>query len=1099
MSLVPSLLQAILKVDGEALVMHAGEKPYVVAPSGQIELASRGLTLEAMDGIVGQLLPPELQRALDEFGAVQYELPAAPEFPREHFTVVAARGGDDLWTEIRRRRVPDEDHIPEEFFPPRAVAPAVAPQVPVAVVSQAPPPVPSEAPPPPPPQVVHAAPPMAVAREEPVVREEAVAYQETVSYQKTDLYEATVAHEEATTRLESARADAAIQSARTSYGVSDDLTLPDADELFGRRREAFSEEEVEEGDEFEIDLDTHEPSAPEAAPSVAIPPTYVAAPEHPIVEAPPVVAAATTPPIVEMPQPVAELPPLPVEAQEPVREGAVDVVPPSAAVVETPQPVAEAAATLVVEATQPVAEVTTPPIEEVPSSVAEVAVPSIEEEPELVAEVPEPVAEMPQPEVVEVPQSVAEVPMPSIEEEPELVAEVPEPMAEMPQPEVVEVPQPVAEVPVPSIEEEPELVAEVPEPVAEVQPPPVVEMPQPVAEVPVPSIVEEPELVAEVPEPVAEMPQPEVVEVPEPVAEVQPPPVVEMPEPIAAAPPSPVAGIPLWVTEVPLPIEEEPEPVAEVPEPLEELPPPTVVQLPQPVAQAPERVIAKELELVGEVPEPFEEMLPLAFAPLPVSVKERPQPLAEIPLVLAQLPHTAVDAPEPVADMPHLVAAPPPTPVVEVPWLVAEVPPPVDAMPPPYVVEQPEAAIAEPEPPRPARPVAVPPAAIVLPISRNPVRSTEAEMPPVADPTMSGLDRLLRVSAARGASTLYLSTDAQPSVRVDGELQTIDGEPVLSARDVESLLLTLMPERSHEALRTGAATEWICDIETVGRVRCLSFRDHRGPGGVFRLMPTRSVSVDQLGLPRSVQALTIEPEGLVLVAGPRSSGKRTLLSAFVDQINKTRRDHVITIEREISIVHDAGSSFISQREVRGNDEAMLTAARAALREDPDVLVIEDLRTGSLMNVALEAAAAGRLVVGGFSAHTTAGAVDRIIDLYAPEYRAQVQLALADCLRGIIVQVLLHKQAGGRVPAREVLLNTPAVAGLIAEGKTSQLSMAIEGGRRYGMMPINDALVSLVQNGVVDAREAYRRSTDRPGFLAALKRNGIDTSFVERLA
>ncbi len=364
---------------------------------------------------------------------------------------------------------------------------------------------------------------------------------------------------------------------------------------------------------------------------------------------------------------------------------------------------------------------------------------------------------------------------------------------------------------------------------------------------------------------------------------------------------------------------------------------------------------------------------------------------------------------------------------------------------------------------------------------------------------MSGLDRLLRVSAARGASTLYLSTDARPSVRVDGELQVIDGEPVLSARDVESLLLTLMPERSHEALRTGAATEWICDIETVGRVRCLSFRDHRGPGGVFRLMPTRSVSVEQLGLPRSVQALAIEPEGLVLVAGPRSSGKRTLLSAFVDQVNKTRRDHVITIEREINIVHEPGSSFISQREVRGNDDDMLVAARAALREDPDVLVVEDLRTGPLMNVALEAASAGRLVVGGFSAHTAAGAIDRIIDLYAPEYRGQVQLALADCLRGVIVQVLLRKTGGGRVPAREVLLNTPAVSSLIAEGKTSQLAMAIEGGRRYGMMPINDALVGLVHSGVVDGREAYRRSTDRPGFLAALQRNGIDTSFVERLA
>jgi twitching motility protein PilT len=160
--------------------------------------------------------------------------------------------------------------------------------------------------------------------------------------------------------------------------------------------------------------------------------------------------------------------------------------------------------------------------------------------------------------------------------------------------------------------------------------------------------------------------------------------------------------------------------------------------------------------------------------------------------------------------------------------------------------------------------------------------------------------------------------------------------------------------------------------------------------------------------------------------------------------------------------------------------------------------VEDLRTGPLMNVALEAAAAGRLVVGGFSAHTAADAVDRIIDLYAPEDHGQVQLALAECLRGMIVQVLLRKTGGGRVPAREVLLNTPAVSSVIAEGKTSQLAMAIEGGRRYGMMPINDALVGLVQSGVVEAREAYRRSTDRPGFLAGLKRSGIDTSFVERL-
>jgi twitching motility protein PilT len=358
---------------------------------------------------------------------------------------------------------------------------------------------------------------------------------------------------------------------------------------------------------------------------------------------------------------------------------------------------------------------------------------------------------------------------------------------------------------------------------------------------------------------------------------------------------------------------------------------------------------------------------------------------------------------------------------------------------------------------------------------------------------------LLRLAAARGASTLYLSSQSRPSVRVDGELQTLEGEPILTSRDVESLLLTLMPERSHEALRTGAATEWILDIEDVGRVRCMSFRDHVGPGGVFRLMPTRSVSADQIGLPRAVQALAIEPEGLILVAGPRSSGKRTLMSAFVDLINHTRRDHVITIEREINIVHGRGTSFISQREVRGSDDEMLAAARGALREDPDIIVIEELRTAALMNVALDAAQSGHLVIGGFSAHTATAALDRIIDLYAPEQRRQVQLALADSLRGVVSQVLLKKNGGGRVAAREVLLNTPAVSSVIAEGKTSQLPMAIEGGRRYGMMPLNDALVGLVQQGIVDGREAYRFSTDRAGLVAVLERQGVDTSFVEKLA
>jgi twitching motility protein PilT len=264
-------------------------------------------------------------------------------------------------------------------------------------------------------------------------------------------------------------------------------------------------------------------------------------------------------------------------------------------------------------------------------------------------------------------------------------------------------------------------------------------------------------------------------------------------------------------------------------------------------------------------------------------------------------------------------------------------------------------------------------------------------------------------------------------------------------------------------------------------------------------MPVRTVSVEQLGLQREIQSLAIEPEGLVLVAGSRSSGKRTLISALVDLINRTRRDHVITIEREVNIVHERGSSFISQREVRGGDDDVLSAARAALREDPDVLVLEHIRTGLLMNVALEAAASGHLVIGGFSARNATESIDRILDLYAPEHARQVQLALADNLRAVVAQVLLPKVGGGRVAARELLLNTPAVAAVIAEGKTSQLPMAIEGGRRSGMVPLHDAHVGYDRSGAVDVGEAYRHVTDRSAFLALLKRQGVDTSAVERRA
>ena len=208
---------------------------------------------------------------------------------------------------------------------------------------------------------------------------------------------------------------------------------------------------------------------------------------------------------------------------------------------------------------------------------------------------------------------------------------------------------------------------------------------------------------------------------------------------------------------------------------------------------------------------------------------------------------------------------------------------------------------------------------------------------------------------------------------------------------------------------------------------------------------------------------------------------------------------MITVENQVKFVHENRGSLVSQREVRGDREELMAAARAALRENPDVLVIEDFGSPEIVTLALEAARSGHLVIGALTAHTASAAVDRIIDQTAPENRHATQIALAETLRGVVAQVLLRKVGGGRIAAREVLLNIGSVANLIADGKTSQLATAMDSGRKHGMASLNDVLIALVQRGIVDSREAYRHAADRAGFLAHLSRHGIDTSFVERLA
>jgi twitching motility protein PilT len=547
--------------------------------------------------------------------------------------------------------------------------------------------------------------------------------------------------------------------------------------------------------------------------------------------------------------------------------------------------------------------------------------------------------------------------------------------------------------------------------------------------------------------------------------------------------------------------------VAAPPEPAEPSP------QPEPVAAAP--VVPTEAE---------------AVAAEPVAALE-PEPIAAPPVVPAE--------PEAVAAEP--VAAPEPEPIAA-PSVVPAEPEPVAAAPVAPVESEPAARppVAKPEvepeaepfadfpvlpapalggfaASRPARPSAGPPAqplrgaeaargqadaasspTVIVPLARNPIRP-ETPLQPAAPVQIAGLERLLRLATARGANTLYLMSGLRPSVRLDGEVKAFDGEPVLTAPEVESLLLDLAPERTREALEKGLDTEWMSDVPEVGRFRCQSFRDHRGPGGIFRLIASRPATVEQLGLSREIQSLCAEREGLILVAGPRSSGKSTLISAFVDLINRTRSDYVITIESQVGCAHESRGCLVSQREVRGRSDDVAAAASAALRENPDVLVIEDLRSPEVLALALEAMEAGRLVVGAVPAHTATAAIGRILDQFPADRRARVQLMLAEGLRGVVSQVLVRKSGGGRVAAREVLLNTSAIASLIAEGRISQLPAAIDSGRKLGMVPLNDALAAFVQSGVVDVKDAYRMASDRQGFLAVLRREGVDTSFVEKRA
>lgn len=386
--------------------------------------------------------------------------------------------------------------------------------------------------------------------------------------------------------------------------------------------------------------------------------------------------------------------------------------------------------------------------------------------------------------------------------------------------------------------------------------------------------------------------------------------------------------------------------------------------------------------------------------------------------------------------------------------------------------------------------------AVVTPIARAPLKLQPPQpVIQVAASTEASLVELLRAAAEHGASMVYAVVDTRPMMRLAGEIAIVGTQAPVAAGDVERFIFQFAPRE----LVADATPEWTCTVPDVGRVRCVAFQDHSGAGLIFHLPSRELAAADDLSLGDELRALCDEADGLIVVAGPRSTGKSALLSEFVDVINSTRYDHVITIESQIRRVHEKRLSFISQREVRGDGDAIAKAARTALREGPDVLVIEDLRAPEALVAALDAARAGRLVFGSISAPTTPGAVERLIDAFPADRRSQVRASLAGALRAVVAQILVPKISGGRIAAREVLLSSPAVRKVILDGAISQLPIAIESGRSLGMRTMVDALGRLVRDGIVSIGAACTAAPDRLALISALERDGIDVSGVEKRA
>jgi twitching motility protein PilT len=371
----------------------------------------------------------------------------------------------------------------------------------------------------------------------------------------------------------------------------------------------------------------------------------------------------------------------------------------------------------------------------------------------------------------------------------------------------------------------------------------------------------------------------------------------------------------------------------------------------------------------------------------------------------------------------------------------------------------------------------------------------EAPQPvPVSGDDGPAIDQLFRMMVESGSSDLHLSSGEKPILRLDGSLERIDSWPEIDPERMEELLAPIMPSANREEFAETSDTDFAYEITGLARFRCNVFADRKGPGAVFRVIPAKILTAEQLNLSPQILDLCRLSKGLVLVTGPTGSGKSTTLTAMIDYINRTRADHVITIEDPIEFVHDNKKCLINQREVGIHTQGFKKALRAALREDPDIVLVGEMRDLETIAIAIETAETGHLVFGTLHTTTAVSTVDRIIDQFPTGQQAQVRTMLSESLRGVIAQTLCKKIGGGRIAALEVLIGTPSVANLIREGKTFQIPSIMQTGKKFGMIGLNEALTALVKQDLVTPEKAYFKAVDKNGLLNMLRQINKEPKF-----